>query len=292
MSAYGTVNAVTSLTASLDAIRPLLAPPVSNYMLFDDAFKVMAVGGPNQRKDFHIEMGAEIFYQREGPMEVIVINPHTQRSQVVRIEEGEMFYLPPGVPHSPQRFANTLGIVYERVRDNSESDSLRWYNEDDSVLYAEYFYCQSLGTQIKEAIGRFQDFLKAPTPLPPIPESAQGLLDCMEAAKQLELPKPFNLQAALDAAPQGVSKLIDAEFIVRVFKGETTGTIDFPSFVGELYLWQSSGKATITVGTQTFSMSAGDVLLLNRKNFDVSAVHIETTFIDAVLMVNSNNAIF
>ena len=34
----------------------------------------------------------------------------------IRIGEGEILLLPPKVPHSPQRFENTVGLVIERKR--------------------------------------------------------------------------------------------------------------------------------------------------------------------------------
>ncbi|ELR15991.1 3hydroxyanthranilate 3,4-dioxygenase [Acanthamoeba castellanii str. Neff] len=45
----------------------------------------------------------------------------------IPIAEGEFFLLPPRVPHSPQRFENTIGLVVERERDpESELDCMRW----------------------------------------------------------------------------------------------------------------------------------------------------------------------
>ena len=47
--------------------RDLLKPPVGNKMVWQNReFLVMVVGGPNQRKDFHVEDGEEFFYQIEG----------------------------------------------------------------------------------------------------------------------------------------------------------------------------------------------------------------------------------
>ena len=49
--------------------RALLVPPVGNKLLFEDgAFIVMAVGGPNSRKDFHHDPSEEFFFQVEGNM--------------------------------------------------------------------------------------------------------------------------------------------------------------------------------------------------------------------------------
>ena len=48
--------------------RELLKPPVGNKMVWQNAeFMVMVVGGPNQRKDFHIEDGEEFFLRCNSP---------------------------------------------------------------------------------------------------------------------------------------------------------------------------------------------------------------------------------
>jgi 3-hydroxyanthranilate 3,4-dioxygenase len=76
----------------------------------------------------------------------------------VPIKEGDVFLLPGNIPHSPQRFENTLGIVLERRRPENSLDTLRWYCEKEdckSVVYEESFYCVNLGTQLKPVIDAY-----------------------------------------------------------------------------------------------------------------------------------------
>ncbi len=95
--------------------RHLLKPPVGNRRIFRDSqFIVMAVGGPNSRKDYHVDPGEEFFYQVEG--DILLRTVQEDKVVDVRIREGEMFLLPAGMPHSPRRGANTVGLVIERDR--------------------------------------------------------------------------------------------------------------------------------------------------------------------------------
>ena len=49
--------------------RDLLKPPVCNKVVYEDTeFIIMVVGGPNTRKDYHVDEGEEFFYQLEGKM--------------------------------------------------------------------------------------------------------------------------------------------------------------------------------------------------------------------------------
>ena len=43
------------------------------------------------------------------------------------IKEGDVFLLPPNVPHSPQRLPDTVGVVVEYARSEGEPDGLLWY---------------------------------------------------------------------------------------------------------------------------------------------------------------------
>ena len=139
----------------IDEHRDLLKPPVGNKMVWQDSeFVVMVVGGPNQRKDFHVEDGEEWFYQVEGDIVVRIIEDGKIRD--VPIREGEMFLLPPLIPHSPQRPANTVGLVIERRRVEGEHDHLRWFCEKcGKELHDAEFHLEDLGKQLKPIIETF-----------------------------------------------------------------------------------------------------------------------------------------
>ncbi len=139
----------------IDEHRELLKPPVGNKMVWQDSeFMVMIVGGPNQRKDFHVEDGEEWFFQVEGDIVVRIIDEGKVRE--IPIREGEMFLLPPNIPHSPQRPANTVGLVIERRRIEGEHDHLRWFCEKcGKELHDAEFQLQDLGKQLKPIIENF-----------------------------------------------------------------------------------------------------------------------------------------
>lgn len=142
----------------IDENRHLLKPPVSNKQIYigNDDFIVMVVGGPNGRKDYHWEDGEELFYQLEGDIQVKVIHPDGT-PETIDIREGEMFLLPARIPHSPQRPANTVGIVVERTRNPGEIDKLMWFCEHcNQKLFEAGFPLVDIGTQIKEAINSFK----------------------------------------------------------------------------------------------------------------------------------------
>ena len=128
--------------------RHLLKPPVGNKVVYEDTeFIIMVVGGPNTRKDYHIDEGEEFFYQLEGGMILRIMKDG--KPEDININQGDIFLLPPKVPHSPQRFENTVGLVVERKRRNGELDAFQWYcDECNELLYEEYFQLTNIVKQL------------------------------------------------------------------------------------------------------------------------------------------------
>lgn len=134
--------------------RHLLKPPVGNQCIVNGDLVVMVVGGPNARKDYHYDDGAEFFYQIEGDITLKVIEDGKPKD--IPIKQGEIFYLPPHVPHSPQRPPNTIGLVIERKRDDAELDGFQWYCENcGNKLYEEFLKVDNLVTQLPPIFERF-----------------------------------------------------------------------------------------------------------------------------------------
>ena len=140
------------LHAWIEAHREQLRPPVGNARLFEDgSFIIMVVGGPNARADFHVDPHDELFFQIEGDIELVVIEAGVRRR--IPIRQGQLYLLPAGVPHSPQRPAGTVGLVVERVRSPGELDGLRWFCAScGSLVHEVRFEMQDIVTQIRGAI--------------------------------------------------------------------------------------------------------------------------------------------
>jgi 3-hydroxyanthranilate 3,4-dioxygenase len=146
----------------IEAHRHLLKPPVGNKCIYDGDFIVMVVGGPNQRTDYHWDEGPEFFHQLEGEMVLRV--QEDGRARDIPIKAGEIFYLPPRVPHSPQRMADSIGLVVERKRLAHELDGLMWFCERcNAKLYEEFFPLENIETQFPAVFERFYRSLEART---------------------------------------------------------------------------------------------------------------------------------
>jgi 3-hydroxyanthranilate 3,4-dioxygenase len=139
----------------IDDNRQFLKPPVCNKQMFQsDDFIVQVVGGPNSRTDYHVDEGPELFYQVEGEMLLKTV----QDGELVDIpiREGEIFLLPPRMPHSPQRFKDTVGIVVERVREPHELDGFMWFcPRCGNKLYEEFLHVADIVKDLPPVFERF-----------------------------------------------------------------------------------------------------------------------------------------
>jgi len=140
----------------IDEHRHLLQPPVNNCEVYrDHEFIVMIVGGPNSRTDYHVDPGEELFYQLEGGMTLRIVDEGKPRD--VEIKQGQMFLLPAWVPHSPQRRANTVGLVVERRRNPGELDAFEWYCEPCGArLYREDLQLGSIVKDLPPVFERYE----------------------------------------------------------------------------------------------------------------------------------------
>ena len=146
--------AAFSLQDWIEENRHLLKPPVGNKTIVQEDFIVMIVGGPNARTDYHFEDGPEWFYQLEGEMVLKIQEDGAARD--IPIKAGEIFYLPPRVPHSPQRMENSVGLVIERKRLPHEDDALMWFCiECNHKLYEEFFHLKDIEPDFFKVVETF-----------------------------------------------------------------------------------------------------------------------------------------
>ena len=101
-----TVQSPINLKDWIEENREKFKPPVSNRYLYDGRdFFVMVIKGPNARNDFHLVDSEEYFYQLKGDIKVRVREGDRIVDHIVH--EGETFFIPPNVPHSPLRPPDT-----------------------------------------------------------------------------------------------------------------------------------------------------------------------------------------
>jgi len=134
--------------------RDQLKPPVGNKYLYSGKdFFVMVIGGPNARNDFHVTASEEYFYQVKGDVTVRIREDGKIKDFTLR--EGETFFIPPNVPHSPRRPPGTIGVVVERVRPAGEMEHLVFYCEKCGELV------HDLEFDCKDIVEHFRDTMEA-----------------------------------------------------------------------------------------------------------------------------------
>ena len=135
--------------------RADLKPPVGNKYLYNgEDFFVMVIAGPNARNDFHMTNSEEYFYQLKGDVVVRIIEDGKIKDVIVR--EGETFFIPGNVPHSPTRPPGTLGIVVERRRPPGETEHLQFYCDNcGALVYDKEFDCKDIVDHFRDAMEEF-----------------------------------------------------------------------------------------------------------------------------------------
>ncbi|XP_056148026.1 3-hydroxyanthranilate 3,4-dioxygenase [Lampris incognitus] len=237
-------------------------PPVCNKLMHFRQLNIMFVGGPNTRQDYHIEEGEELFYQLKGDMCLKVIENGKHKD--VHIKEGQMFLLPARIPHSPQRQANTKGLVVERRRLPSETDCLRYYvGNSTDVLFEKWFYCESLGTQLVPIIKEFFASKQCKT----------GKPDPNEVFRQppfqlntMNVMSPFCFKDWVDKQRPSLASGRPISMFGVQFETETMlfgpGQTETCVRQSDVWVWQLEGCSRVTMDDQDISVSPGESLLI------------------------------
>ena len=248
------------------------APPVCNKLMHNEQLVVMFVGGPNQREDYHIEEGEELFYQIKGDMCVKILENGAHRD--VHIKQGELFILPGRIPHSPQRTANSIGLVIERKRAAHEIDGVRWFvPNSSSPLYEKWFHCKDLGVELVPLIKKFfaSEEYRTKQPKDNIVEPNQLPFELNSTVLDRNKHGAYNLRELIDRHVASVRlNLTPAElklqFDVEILK---LGKFEFELAKDlDMWLWQLDGQCQIElrgredVLAQKLSLSMFDSLLV------------------------------
>lgn len=177
------VNPVFDLKGWFQQNEDTLKPPVGNKLVYEDSdWIVMAVGGPNARRDYHFHYrGPEFFYMVKGSM-VLKIKREDENGNLINddvtIREGEIFLLPRETIHSPQRPAGSWGLVLEGKALRGEKDHLRWYCEKCNDLLADYqFDLNNIVTELPPLMKQFFD--------------SDDLRTCKSCGFKMSDPEPF-----------------------------------------------------------------------------------------------------
>ncbi|NXO95030.1 3HAO dioxygenase, partial [Certhia brachydactyla] len=237
-------------------------PPVCNKLMHRYQLNVMFVGGPNERKDYHIEEGEELFYQVQGDMCLKIIENGKQKDIIIR--EGEMFLLPARIPHSPQRYKNTVGLVVERERLKTEIDGLRYYvGESTDVLFEKWFHCEDLGTQLIPIIQEFFNSRQYKTGKPNPDELLKETPFPLNSTSVME---PFSFSSWLNDHRGEIKQKKSLSMFGDNFETEVIaygpGTTEKSKKNSDIWIWQLEGTSTVAMDGKTLTLSAGDSLLV------------------------------
>nr|ADO28268.1 3-hydroxyanthranilate 34-dioxygenase [Ictalurus furcatus] len=237
-------------------------PPVCNKLMFFYQLNIMFVGGPNIRKDYHIEEGEELFYQIRGDMVLKVIENGKHKD--VHIREGEMFLPPARIPHSPQRQANTVGLVVERRRLHSETDCLRYYVDNSTdILFERWFYCENLGTQLVPVI---QEFMASKQHKTGKPDPAEPIKPPPYLLNTMNVMTPFCFKDLVEKQKPALVSRRPLDMFGTQFETEVMlfgpGESETSKRASDGWIWQLEGSSSVSMNGQDYNLSVGDCLLV------------------------------
>lgn len=146
-----------SLKRWVEQHRDELDRPLMNHeRVWNEGFIVMLFNGatPPERSDFHINTTPEFFYQIEGQMYCKLLVDGQFEELIV--EEGEMFYIPPMVPHLNRREDGSTGLVIHQGRAPEALDTMVWFcNGCAHELHRVSYRYTELKENLKEHIRAF-----------------------------------------------------------------------------------------------------------------------------------------
>ncbi|GMR58495.1 hypothetical protein PMAYCL1PPCAC_28690 [Pristionchus mayeri] len=248
-------------------------PPVCNKCMYSDQLKMFFVGGPNQRRDYHLEEGEEVFYQLKGAMCLKVIEKGVKKDVVIK--EGELFVLPSRIEHSPQRYENTIGAVVERTRAEEELDCVRYFLDDSTTRqYERWFHLNDVVVDLPPVIKAFHAS-KSHESNSITDESF--LQKAPYEPRELDLRSPLNLKEFIKKNEEALKSGPVTVFGTPEYTSSTVvyGSGDYSMQTGveeECIVWSvEDGEAKVEVGGEIYSIKRKDMARIQpEKSFTLS----------------------
>jgi len=282
----------------IDTNQNCFVPPVCNKLMHNEQLVIMFVGGPNQREDYHIEEGEELFYQIKGQMCVKILENGEHRDVI--INEGEFFLLPARIPHSPQRTAGSIGLVIERRRISTETDGVRWFVPNSvSPLYEKWFHCKDLGVELIPLIKNFfaSEEYRTKVPKNNIMDPRDLPFELNQVRIEKEKHGVYNLMEKINSSNCDVINLTPADMHLQfevlvlkrgehvfAYKEEDQKELDN-------WLWQLDGTSQINLITRNSNknnqnLNKNDSILIKAGYFDEMRIHLDD---NSILMKVTQN---
>jgi len=238
-------------------------PPILDIMMSTGFLKIMFVGGPNTRKDYHLNQGEEFFYQLKGDMCLKAMEKGEPKD--IHIKEGEVFVIPSRIPHSAQRCGDSLGLVIERERAH-QWEGVRYYCEDNkTILWHKYFHLRSLAEDYCPVIDEFFASEQYKTGVP-IPGTTDEDEEKFKVDKETTTEKPFPLKEWVSsniAEIKNGGKLLfgNGEFKIHVHGHGTSNICN----EYETWLWMMNGAASYVTNGRSSEILQEDSIVIPPK---------------------------